>query len=1306
MVAPTRTPEARGAKCDLCKRILTTATWLDQTKLAKEVQEAKTVLNLINQHNKIECPCIPKNIENLLVGSTHFEIHRLIAKELDLHVHKRQSECHLQAQQRSQVTPKNKRQVINDCYDSERASRFKIYQDYCEQKHLEQSKEQLEHLMSAINYWQTAMEDPTNPFNSKLAHRLGLTHHIIYACYLFKYYKLLDYQLVAANLLLNVFRSIEGVTANAILHAHFLLIKSLIDCDQLQQARRYLKQASRLDNYSDKTLYESILLQCVACELNFVEGRDCKREIAYNLLEELAELAKIRSGDKLQHYYARTLAMVTLIRYINHYPSRSEQCHEFFHTYRYVCAIIRRCYESSFELVLAGMDSSNKRSSRSPDSKQTQILDHSWIRYAVCDFAFSTFEHLAKFYMQAGIPEYLDLLFNGLELISFRNGGLYWQSKIISLGVRLDLLCDKYADAEEKLNVLTRLAGYSNDPHLMNVLRLGSEVSFLTFMNQQGSVISNDVVDEVLGRIRACKKTLNGKLLEIGLFDAKLGANVKLAVSSGNESNEIALGGYLGEMTLSVLKIGVVSSQRHGSEEAIRHGMKLIIKLRDYLSSCGFTPLAYFDQQDILEMLLQLSEVDKSEQILLNAVRASHIFLEVDDKVTELHQQLSDLTLSSEVEKPITKKGARRRTTRHATNGKLSSLSRVSKRKGTYDVAKITETTDLIDKPSARSFTVSEALAEIESLTKEEIVTTYLRNSEPSPDYHLYRSAHELMLSFRLLDEHHDPDVMLYHFSESITSNTMRYRWMMMEEQQLSPFDQSQCEGGDKTEASSSMRQLGFCNNLVNQENVVKAMTRSIPDSFRLVQFRHVLERQTELEHLLGVSFNSANEPIFVHASRALVSDDLFDNAKHADKSELTFPNRFAQMIDESKRSLLSNNSKTRSEMRQKIETNFGIALHDIENEWLGPLRFIMCGDICDSKYAEFAVGLMNDLLKTTMRHYSCQSETALRLTLENAPLLSREEFCKVLASLFNCQTDAKEPRECFEKWQKSLEAFMKRHKLNATKATMLRGLDRAQVGLILDKNLQSIPLESLPIVRITNQGVFRVPSLRLFSIISARRCSPIKIEPHSVAYMLDPANNLARTRERFDQKLRAQTRWTGTIGRPPNSVELEKWLAERQLYLFIGHGAGTVYYNKLCKGRGLSHMSQVTSASIVMGCSSGRMLAEGPRLEPFGISWVFIFRGSPCYLGLLWDVTDNDIDKYFDTLLNQWMSSIGWSTPAMVGGNPATSSSSCGLALTNASVHARHSCQLKLLVGSAPVVYGLPIWVQKLTIDPNGFGH
>lgn len=84
--------------------------------------------------------------------------------------------------------------------------------------------------------------------------------------------------------------------------------------------------------------------------------------------------------------------------------------------------------------------------------------------------------------------------------------------------------------------------------------------------------------------------------------------------------------------------------------------------------------------------------------------------------------------------------------------------------------------------------------------------------------------------------------------------------------------------------------------------------------------------------------------------------------------------------------------------------------------------------------------------------------------------------------------------------------------------------------------------------------------------------------------------------------------------------------------------------------------------------------------------SYVFHFRGftlyffsfpSPLFLGNLWDVTDRDIDRYTEALLQGWL-----------GAGP-------GAPLLYYVSQARQAPRLKYLIGAAPVAYGLPVFLQ-----------
>jgi len=153
---------------------------------------------------------------------------------------------------------------------------------------------------------------------------------------------------------------------------------------------------------------------------------------------------------------------------------------------------------------------------------------------------------------------------------------------------------------------------------------------------------------------------------------------------------------------------------------------------------------------------------------------------------------------------------------------------------------------------------------------------------------------------------------------------------------------------------------------------------------------------------------------------------------------------------------------------------------------------------------------------------------------------------------------------------------------------------------------------------------------------------------------------------------------WSGVIGKPPEPLELKSALESKEVYIFFGHGAGASYYRSIPDG--LDGIN-INSVSLVVGCSSGKLFSDGKQLESYGTPYRFIMNGSPCYVGVLWDVTDKDIDKFSDELLTHWMPN--WRS---------NDNKQQLMPISNAVCMSRSVCKLKYLIGSAPVVYGLPL--------------
>ncbi len=76
-----------------------------------------------------------------------------------------------------------------------------------------------------------------------------------------------------------------------------------------------------------------------------------------------------------------------------------------------------------------------------------------------------------------------------------------------------------------------------------------------------------------------------------------------------------------------------------------------------------------------------------------------------------------------------------------------------------------------------------------------------------------------------------------------------------------------------------------------------------------------------------------------------------------------------------------------------------------------------------------------------------------------------------------------------------------------------------------------------------------------------------------------------------------------------------------------------------------------------------------------------FSFSHSPCLVANLWDVTDRDIDRFLEQLLKSWLT-----------GDESGSKKS----LLDYMSEARRACKLQYLIGASPVVYGLPVYLNR----------
>ncbi|XP_052016533.1 separin [Apodemus sylvaticus] len=228
---------------------------------------------------------------------------------------------------------------------------------------------------------------------------------------------------------------------------------------------------------------------------------------------------------------------------------------------------------------------------------------------------------------------------------------------------------------------------------------------------------------------------------------------------------------------------------------------------------------------------------------------------------------------------------------------------------------------------------------------------------------------------------------------------------------------------------------------------------------------------------------------------------------------------------------------------------------------------------------------------------------------------------------------------------------------------------------LVLDKDLQKLPWESMPSLRAL--PVTRLPSFHFllsYTITKEAGASSVLnqgVDPRNTFYVLNPHSNLSSTEERFRASFSSEAGWKGVIGEVPSLEQVQAALSERDLYIYAGHGAGARFLD----GQSVLRLS-CRAVALVFGCSSAALAVHG-NLEGAGIVLKYIMAGCPLFLGNLWDVTDRDIDRYTEALLQGWL-----------GAGP-------GAPLLHYASQARQAPRLKYLIGAAPVAYGLPVSLQ-----------
>ncbi|KAK1309132.1 hypothetical protein QJS10_CPA09g00164 [Acorus calamus] len=360
-------------------------------------------------------------------------------------------------------------------------------------------------------------------------------------------------------------------------------------------------------------------------------------------------------------------------------------------------------------------------------------------------------------------------------------------------------------------------------------------------------------------------------------------------------------------------------------------------------------------------------------------------------------------------------------------------------------------------------------------------------------------------------------------------------------------------------------------------------------------------------------------------------------------------------------------------------------------------------------------------------------NEYLLRTILGGSRSISESEACVSQFILYNgyfgrggcCGVERCRNFSITHEVRESMTGLLRDLILEAIAELVDESADRNPLILVLDADVQMLPWENLPVLR--KWEVYRMPSLAsvITTLGKSLQEEPINvcgvpfpsIDPSDAYYVLNPSGDLSTTQVEFEEWFR-EKKWEGKAGNAPTAEELVSALQNHDLFVYFGHGNGTQYIT----GHEIQKLNRC-SATLLMGCSSGSLQLKG-SYAPRGAPLSYLFAGSPAVIANLWDVTDKDINRFSKVILNTWLreesdpqtcctachsstnrSNVNTRRKATRGKklqeNAPVTVTKCEkcrkeMRVTSFMSQARDACKLPLLIGAAPVCYGVPTVIKR----------
>ncbi|CAH0696938.1 unnamed protein product [Spodoptera exigua] len=205
---------------------------------------------------------------------------------------------------------------------------------------------------------------------------------------------------------------------------------------------------------------------------------------------------------------------------------------------------------------------------------------------------------------------------------------------------------------------------------------------------------------------------------------------------------------------------------------------------------------------------------------------------------------------------------------------------------------------------------------------------------------------------------------------------------------------------------------------------------------------------------------------------------------------------------------------------------------------------------------------------------------------------------------------------------------------------TGLKKAKRYPVILIVDERLDTFPWETLPILnqhpvcRMENihflYYLYKVHEKNIVDGYYAAKCEVGR-------YVINPEKNLDRMENRMTSFVEYWCpTWKGHVGEAPSPADFISHISEADVFLYCGHGDGC----QLAAGGAGVEAAAGAALVVLAGCGSVRLAAAAPRAPPAAAHHLLHVAACPMVVGMLWEVTDLEVDKVISTLVSLYVPS------------------------------------------------------------------